>query len=465
MASLGLIATACNKEDSDASPEPNGEKSAIYLTISTDALKTKAPDSGDATHATEGNEGTITEGDGLKVYVFNSNGALVYSSASETNGRLELETVSAGVYRTTKSFQVGSGDNYFFVFANDGTTGGLVQAPTSTTNMETFMKQHLAFALTGSEANTDKFLLASLWADAKNVAAGGTESSPIVVNLGIGRVLSKVVLNDVDLVNVDASLQGQFSTPAYRLGTIPKYINTVGVHYGTSLPNAANNVLVHSAVHNAGVWVNQDGTSETNFTPYLTSTFSTIDLATPANTKFFYTTENTTEPVGGEQFFGNTTFIQLRTVYTPVLAETYDPETLATNVALTNNNFWTATVVADPQFLPKTMANKTIVLGTAPEAGSIHLDIVQGVGVTYPAYTGGVNYHKFVVFDENEGNDVTKNRVLRNHYYEFEVTKFNSIGSNTSVVEPTEPVPTKTTVEVRVNVLPWDKITGGVEVG
>lgn len=461
LATVGLLWTGCSNESEELVPNPNpetGEKSYVSLTIKNGATTRSSEN---ATEETEGFEAAITVADGLKVIVFNANGTL---DTNAPNGGVAL-TNTSGTYVSDK-FEVTSGTKYFFVFANDA--ANKIVAPTSAMTMTEFMEKTIAVALNAAHPTEltnggSKFLLGSLWGVPTTAPAGGTDTSPKHISLEIGRLSSKVKLATLDYTNKDADLKGTFADAKFRLGTIPKAINFVGMHEGTSLPTAAAGVVVTSAVHNASAW---NDTDETNYYRFNTVSPSTPSVsgewpAAQAAGGFFYAVENTSGNGVDMQRYGNTSFIQFETVYTPDATEIYDPATLtAYTGTLTNNTFWRVRVKASSA---NGAAGKWIIVGVDPTTVTLHADIETMT--EYPQYVGGKNYHKFAIFDNKESNEVCKNRVLRNHYYEFNITKFNSLGEPTDKVDGNEPIPNKTTVDVTVTVKDWDKVeTGNVEV-
>jgi len=444
-AALGLVFTSCNNEIDDTTGigggNNNGEKSVISLTISNgDALTRGAGD----------NEGTASEAESfidvnknLKVIVYNEDGTLDY--ASDT---IKLSDSSTGKYATTNQFKVTVGNKYFFVFANDGSK---VILPTPGTSMKEFMMQAIKVE---REEDPDSdilditenknFLIGSIWKEMKAVTKTGTEAQPIKIELSIGRLASKVNLAEVKYNIGNANLQGSFKDATYRIGTISKNIYTVGIHEGALLPTS-DGVLVTSYNHNADV-VNTTGDDD-NFYRY-SKTWAGENVP-------FYVTENTTAlNVNKEQKFGNTTYIQIETVYTPVSQEIHDPTNLEAGKSLPEGTttFYTAILKS---------SGKRLIFKEAPVDGTAHSDIDL---TTILKYQDGKNYHKFVIFDKKENNDVMRNRVLRNHYYEYKLTKINDLGSSTSEVDPEEVVPTKLDVELEISVKPWNKVASDVEV-
>jgi hypothetical protein len=75
-------------------------------------------------------------------------------------------------------------------------------------------------------------------------------------------------------------------------------------------------------------------------------------------------------------------------------------------------------------------------------------------------YTNGKNYHKFPVQDNKETSSViARNRVLRNHLYEFSISTISDLGDWYDEVNPEQPIPEKNTViTVSAKVGPWDKV-------
>jgi hypothetical protein len=101
-------------------------------------------------------------------------------------------------------------------------------------------------------------------------------------------------------------------------------------------------------------------------------------------------------------------------------------------------------------------------VGSDPsDAGS--LDSKIDISKPYYEYTGGVNYHKFAIHDDDTSlSPVQKFSVLRNTYYEYKVTNITTLGSPTAEVDPKEPVPTNTEVELTVTIMPWYKIAENI---
>lgn len=449
VAALGILATGCSKDGSDTVTPPvnNGEKGFIQLTVSSLVPDTKAGAQGAQTATAE--ELAIIEGTGkLKVAVFTTGGIYDYA------GTLDLAETTPGSkeYKSTP-FEVTAGDLYFFVFAND--VGDKITLPTSAMDMNTFMKQAVPAVYSGTGAaenmtldiaTDNRFLLGSLWQVSKLAAGGGTSTAPKTVELTIGRLSSKVNLNSIDYTSGNAELKGAFSAGKYRLGTLAKGIHTVGVHTGTNLPYGSNTgVLVTSQKHNSPYVINVNDFNSTDFAQY--TAFQAIN-----GTNMFYATENTTarDESTGQQYFGNTSYIQVETVYTPKMSEVYDPADIAGGALGTD-----ATDYAAGTFWTGIYQGKRLIFNANPNTNPDVTAIKE--------YTDGLNYHKFPIFDPSETDAVYKNRVLRNHYYEFDVTKINDLGSHTKDVDPKEPIPDKTTVDVKVTVANWDKVKSGIE--
>lgn len=438
---FGLALTGCNKEPGNGPDNTEtGDKSRVTLTIKNGVIATRgATGEGTASEA----ESKVDHTKGIKVYVFNEDGSLDYASPAAANLALTPVGGSSDVYESA-SFAVNAGKKYFFVFVNDPASGGKVNAPTASMNMNDFMTQAINVVRDASTdvpniAVNENFLLGTLWAETEVAPAGGDEDEPATVALSIGRLISKVNLASVVNTTNNVSLKGTFEDATYRIGTLPMNIHTAGVHVGDKAPLIGNNgVLVKSYVH-GNEPLDKDAVTPTDFYRY-SKNFVAADVP-------FYTTENTNGgDANGVQYFGNVTYIQIETVYTPG-DEVYDPEDLSQTTTFSGTTFYTARLNSTKERLifasnPHDAA--------APDA-DIDMDSVL-------EYVDGKNYHKFPVYDKNETSSVLRNRVLRNHLYEYKLTNFKDLGSPESEVDPWEPVPDKTTVDLEVTVKPWDKV-------
>lgn len=446
-AALGLAFTSCNNEIDDTTGigggNNNGEKSVISLTIKNEGATTRAT-TGTEKASTE--ESGIKTEYGIKVVVFNENGSLDFSKKINLHSKTD--------FFLTDTFEITVGNKYFFVFANDKNNKISIPASGSNINMDEFFIQAVSVAkdINTDIANNNEFLLGSLWKDATFVGAG-TKDTPYGVELTIGRLSSKTKLTKVSTkADKNNDVNGNFINPKYRIGSISKKINTVGVYEGAVLPTKSDGVLVTSIVHNSDTLTVGGDNNDTQ-----TSDFYRYSDAWKEVKDSFYLTENTTalHKDTKVQYFGNTTYIQVETKYVPATGEVYNPETLAAEDLTGDGTFYTA--------LLKSTGKRIILSGLPSDSSKINSDIDQ---TTILEYKQGLNYHKFVIFDpkENIADPVKRNRVLRNHYYEFEITNFKDLGSPTSEVKPGEPVPSTTSVDLKVTVKPWDKVTGNIEV-
>ena len=462
LAIFGLTIAGCNKETGTQTSDKDGDKGSIQLIVRSNAPQVRGSDGEETATAAEVK---IDGAKGLKVYVFNEDGTLDYASP----GALSLTETSSNVFKS-EAFDVTAGNKYFFVFANDPASGGKITAPTATMRMSDFLTQAVTTSNAGGALNIaqdNNFLLGTLWKEMKLAPAGGTGSAPITVNLTIGRLSSKINLTAINYVTSNANLSGVFSNGKYRLGTLPYKINTVGVHEGTPTPAGNDDVLVTSYVHNVNAFIGTPPSVTFNTADFIQyAAFKDVlgDGVGTFNTNIFYTTENTTarDINTGHLYFGNTSYIQIETIYTPALAEVCNPETLAPNQTLGGATFWTIEIVNKPVTAAGIAigANKRIII-TNPASAILHQDLNPA---TLLVYTDGKNYHKFAIFDKKETDDVKKFRVLRNHYYEFKVTNFKDLGSHIPDVDPAEPIPTITTIDVQVTVKDWDKVSGDIEI-
>jgi hypothetical protein len=459
VAALGLLATGCSNEENPNAPDGNGVKKAIQLTITTTGEEATRAASQDGEIPVTG-ESEIVINEGLKVFVFNENGTF------DTSEELRLvSTGTANVYETPleDAFEVTSGNKFFFVFANANGYPAITKATANTSSMEVFMKSviEVASADASQIATNGSFLLGTLWAEKIVAAGGGTDEEPYNVPLQIGRLASKINLAAVAYTDGSeaVALNGTFSAATYRLGSLAKRINVAGVHTGfatgSQLPfgAAGKGVLVTSAVHEEAP-LDEDVYNTTAYNQYSSPTSTYAGKAINAAS---YATENTSAYIGGVQYFGNTTYMQIETTYTPGAGDLSNPTTLEQIVTAGVNgaDFWTATVKVNDATLLAGTAGKRLMFNADPSANT-NLENIH-------KYTQGKNYHKFPIQDQQEENALMKNRVLRNHSYSFNITGFNDLGSWTSDVDPTEPIPDNSFVEFTVTVRSWDKVVGDIE--
>ncbi len=328
---LSVVLTGCSKDDANNGNGNNStdEKVAVQLAISAVIDGTRASTEGDETATAE--EIAVDATKGVKVAIFNTDEKCVYAS------ELSLEADGAN-YKTpvAEAISLNNGNYYFFVFANDKTAAtGKIILPTTGQDMSAWMAG--AFAVEYSETTSGsgldkldiatndastKFLLGTLWKSVSVAEGGGTAASPKVVDITIGRLSSKVLVKS--MVTTSTTMKGKFSNMQYRMGTLAKAITNAGVAAKAPYGSTAANTMVTSAKHNAPHVLSGGAFNTTDFEQY--SAFKT--LAATNNTTFFYVTENTTGRQDGEQatnaqFYGNTTYIQIESVYTPDLSEIY----------------------------------------------------------------------------------------------------------------------------------------------
>ncbi len=470
VAALGLLATGCSNEENPNGPDDQyGKKGPVVFRVSTPATATTRAASG--TEDAEAAELTLNEEDGLTVAVFTTGGILEYA------GQLDLTLVEdeEDVWETPllNAVMLPTGSHYFFVFANNDdeeiSIESLLDAgePKVGENLlADWMKEEFDVTFDGntpSIAVPDEFLLGTLWKEKVTAPNGGSQEEPEYVELEIGRLSSKIVLNEVAEEPADDSkLAGTFGDAQYRLGTVANAMHQGGVVETYEDPFTPNRLVV-SAKHEAPYVLEANAFNDEDFVQYYS--FSAVD---PDNF-WFYATENTTALLSdgkvSAQFYGNTTYIQIETVYTPDQSEIYGFEKnvvgnwVMKTVAEINGTTGAWEGNEDNMTFWSYGSGETRVL-LASEPTQEQLDAFTIVDDVFE-FTDGKNYHKFPVQDQNESAGIYKNRVLRNHYYDFNVTGIMDIGSHTSEVDPTEPIEGETWVRLKVNVGPWDKVTTG----
>jgi len=432
----GLFFIACSKDDTTkpSPPNPKAEETVVVLTIydATAGLPTGRA-AGAETDAPVGNEATINPAHGIKVVVFNDDGTLAYPLAGDSEKLNITETTSgSGVYKSDP-FTINSGYKYFYIFANDH--DDRITKPGTGILRHQFISQTTAAVLSTTDVldiTDPNFLMGTLWSEKKIAPVDGTLTAPGNVQLAIGRLSSKVNVTEIN--QGTSNMSGTFTNPRYRLGAIPKKIFLVGNNDEEGiLPPGTGHGIVTSAVHNSSEAMDYQDYTATWKSP---------------NTHF-YTVENTTDPTLGIQFYSNTTYIQIRTVYTPDNDEVYNAD-LTEAGTFTGPTFYTGRLLSN---------GATLIFGEDPstEAGNNpHPGIDQN---SIRQYTDGINYHKFPIYDKQEGlPDVQRHAVLRNHSYIYKVTNILGLGSPDETVDTEEPIETPTTLTLEVEVAPWSKI-------
>jgi hypothetical protein len=481
-AALSLGFASCNNEVQDGpTPNPvNGKAAPVVLRISTPGAATRAAQgTQDATNP----EMKLNPDDSLTVAVFTPLGMLEYAGQLE----LKLAEGETAVWETPllQAVMLPTGQHYFFVFANNDNDEIKIDMLLGEDKigeplLEGWMKEQFGVTFTGtgdipSIAVDNEFLLGTLWKEAVTAPAGGDQENPEYVDLEVGRLSSKIVMYTVEETPGTGSiLQGKFSNPRYRLGTVANAMNYAGVMKNAAHldPFTANREVV-SAKHNAP-FLHQDSLA---LNP-ATKAFNTADFVryynfvpVDSSANWFYATENTTALIDSEgikaQFYGNTTYIQIETIYTPDQSEIYGFKLntitgkyeMKTVAELNSTTGAWAGNSGDMTFWSYGSGAARVLLATEPtEQQQIDLTLT---GEVFVKYNQGLNFHKFPVQDQGEMAGLYKNRVLRNHYYSYDVTGIVDLGSHTSEVDPTEPIEGETWVRLKVTVAPWDKVTNG----
>jgi hypothetical protein len=499
-----LLAAGCDKGPDGDSGGNSGEKTALTLKVSTasNGGATRAADE-DARPAV-GDELTLDVDQGLDVVVFDLEGKLEYI------GHQDLTEVGTGTYETDEidAISVTPGQLHFFVFANNtlpidndaieaektrlGVNGGMKEFMTRAAN---------AVSATAATANangeidaaasltksTPGFMLGTLWPETAGAPSGGVAGAPETVEMTLGRLAAKVAFTGFEgkevtesLASTSTVLDGTFKVNRYRLGSLPKALHIVGNPQGEPNPYTAGTTVVSHAheldlLHEADDW-----DSYSRYTAFQQVALKSAAAGTnPAEYNSFYAVENTSALSDGNgfkgvQFYGSTTYVQIETIYTPAPGEVKklvlnppvgeDPAyyTLeSSNDYTSGDDFWS--VGYGP-------SRKLLWFASDTDAASLNADQLELLNV-YKAdeivkYSEGRSYHKFPVQDPGETDEVTRNRVLRNHYYEYSIRSIADLGDPTSDVDPEEPIAKDKDVDLAIKVLRWNKIIqGGMVIG
>lgn len=371
--------------------------------------------------------------DGLSILVFNSKNTL--EDTHDITG-----PITDGQEETIK---VKTGLKYFYVVANQDfvtTPPGLMKI----TSRKGFETQLLAATISAVPSEilsitTPDFVIGTLWGKPVTVSK---QDPPMELPLDIGRAAAKVKLHNV-VKGTNSNMAGDFEDPYYRLGSVPNIYYHVGQYDDSGanpiMPPLANHGSVTSAVHNEGWGTTGTPNMQNNKFGNYSGFVSVTALASPL-TDCFYAVENTTAlDNGGLQYYGNTTYVQLRTKYVPHEDEVVDINTLE-KTALTGETFYVVTINNRDYIVPD-------LAGKDPE------------DVNARMYEDGLNYHKFPIKDVSETDPERMHAVLRNHYYEIDVRSIKNLGEPSGEVDPSEPIAETVDVDVTINILDWSKIS------
>ncbi len=468
-----LLFAGCAKDNGEGpDPDPTGgEVSRMVLTVQSLAEKTpgsRAATTGDEGQQADPNELTIYPAHGLKVAIFYESG--LFAQAKEY--ALELKEGSAGteeaVYSTPTSdaITLAEGSYYFFVFANDA--ADKIALPTAGASMSEWMADEFAVDYTAQgvpdivdlDAVPSKgFLLGTLWKEDVKAIAKTTSQEPQEVTLPtLGRLSSKIWVKQLKATTstTNPALSGTFSSAMYRLGAVALEMSNVGIVQtaGKNKP-FDKGTIVTSYLHMAGHDSNK-------FRDKAGSTWKAVSATVePTANGFFYASENTTgrtdnndKNILASQFYGNTTHVILELVYTPVSSEIlmWNGSAWVTGGVLEETTFWSAGEGENRKIYnenPKSNDDKLAATGFAE--GDIH------------EYSQGKSFYVFPVNDPNEDDPIAKNRVLRNHYYEYTIDGIRDLGAptETEVVDDDKPVEENTNLVLKISVGKWDKVKVG----
>lgn len=432
---VGLYGCSNHSDEPNVPPiDATGENTIVELRVADERTMTRAAGTEEENATTDEKAITGT----VSILVYNNNG-----------DRETTHTATIADGGTTK-FTIKSGQKYFYVVANQDlvtVSPGVI----ALNRRLDFERQVLNVTFGGTNSDipsiTDpKFIIGTLWGQSVYVPQGGTDANPIKVTLNVGRASAKIKLKSVEK-GANSNMLGEFENPFYRLGSIPKTYFHVGQYQGSIVPPSTGHGLVTSAVHTESWGSNVGGNpvQNTAFTNY--AVWKNVTAAPTTN--FFYGVENTTAlDQQKDQYYGNTTYVQLRTKYTPAASEMFDADDLSQNFVPAGG--W------DGTFYVVVMLNgdRYICPNFDPATHSTM------VGLDYALkYTEGLNYHKFPIRDQKETDPEQIHTVLRNHYYDVAVTSIKNLGDWDEKVDPSEPITGDTEVLAEIKVLEWSKIT------
>ncbi|MDR0544412.1 MAG: fimbria major subunit [Odoribacteraceae bacterium] len=438
VAALGLGLASCNRDNGSLDDATKGKESMVKLVI-----YDQRPTRGTAdTEAATGDESDVTGN--VKVIVFHSDGTFDKETA--------LTLTGSGPYETSH-FPLEAGAKYIYTFFNDDAREDIPSGSGKTRvqfEQSAFGVDFDASTSLPDIAANKKFLIGTSYGATEIVAGGGTAAEPVKIALSVGRAASKLNLKEVK-DKTGAGMKGTFSDYSYRVGSVAKKLYVVGQYATTDVasvpPAAGGKWTAFSAVH--------DEPSETTPGVYNAAAFLQYSVWKAPGAAFYITENTTKEDALGYLYFGNTTYVQLKSKYAPAASEILDPESLASGQALAaGGDFWTVQLKDGTRVIVNKDPSDAVL--------TLHANIDRSQ--PFRAYAGGYNYHKFAVYDDDPSlvSAVQKNAVLRNTYYEYNVTDLTTLGSWSETVAPSEPVPTATEVELKVTIKPWFKIADDI---
>lgn len=439
---IGML--GCNQDDTpgEGPGSETGEESMVELTIVNAA-------SSSATRAAENKKEEPTDeesevGTVVRLVVYRANGYIEH-----TDNYNVTWVDNAGVNEATISgFKLSPGKKIIYVFVNVPTPTTI--DVTKRTDKE-FERQILTDAMTNNRptiATDGNFFIGTLWGEEVTIVGGAPVTSPEKFDLSIGRLASKIYINDV-VENAGGVLAGTFDNSKYTLGGVATEYHLVGQYNaGGPVPPNKNHGKVTSAVHN----------EDANSAKFVSYNYDdpTLWTAVASGATPFYALENTTAVNNrNEQFYGNTTHFQLEIIYHPDPTEIYDLPTSATGAL---------TLDADGEDLIEAQ-NGTFYYAEYDGVFYIFAEDPDGNAYlpTYLKYEEGKNYYRSAIRDESETTDTErKNAILRNHVYRLDILSINQLGANEPIDNKTEIIPENSAIELKVSIYEWSLISQGV---
>ncbi len=428
----GAVITSCNNEKDGPDSEVEGNVQIKLYDASVTTTRAYTAEEPAV-------QGETELADRIAVFVYDDSGTLEYQN-------LSLPVDAQGV---TQTFKVGTGFKYFYIFSN-----GQMKGADAGSNWDELEKQVAEVQFRENVpipiAENARMVIGTLWrgdtgddrGNRRHIVGNGYGGEPVKVGLTVGRATAKIRLNAVNKETTRTSpLLGAFGDHSYILRSVADRYYVVGQldDSGDYPPELGLRYI--SAVH--------DKTPGTTALPADAFYDYKWEWArTLATGQHFYAVENTTmrQPSANQPanlFYGNTTFVQLKTQYTPTLAETLNPDgTPATTALATGDTFYSGI-----------LNGQTFIYNDTPTVAGVS-DIKE--------YENGYMFYKFPVRDRTESGTDAQCCVIRNHYYEITVENIMALGEPTDEVDPETPIdPNDPDIEINVTVAPWFKVTQG----
>lgn len=463
MAFAALAVFSCTKDDANKATDPATPGQPVYAQFSI-----SLPDAASRGTATDASgtdlENTISD---LKVYLIGSN-RLVEAVLDAAN------VTGTNDYRTQIA-QITTGEKQVIAVVNAGTTrtSAIFSQGDNLSQIEGALIANVAAAA------DDKTVLFSSRLVTVNVenksglngvdTAPTSKTEPFKFNVSVDRSVAKVIVRDDITVNANVGGVGVGGDGTYTAGSARFAIN--GMLTNAGLYQCGTEALPanhKSAVHNW--WKNNtDGVISTpvqkpaalktvaisNYgvlaKPYVSGASDMATILGDGTNGGLYTLENVVPATGK---YGESTIIYAKLQITPKAKFTNftDKTDVATGADIkAGDNYYAVKHISENKY--KFFVDENAFEAWVNNAES-QVPEYENPGTFY---TGGVNYYRVNITNENGKVPALKYSLLRNKIYDVTLKEVKNFGKGTDedLVKPTDPIETNAWIEATVKVKTW----------